>query len=73
MHIKSLHQKIIIFLLGMILIKTALSKIIIPNLNGACYIKPGDINIGFLMAQSHRGEDKFCSEKLGSVSRPQFR
>ncbi len=50
-----------------------LCEIIIPDLNGPCYVNPGDINLGFLMSQSGRGEEKYCSEKLGSVSRPQYR
>ncbi len=44
----------------------------VPNLNGQCFFKPGDINIGVFVPLSAKGKEKYCKEKLISKSRPQF-
>ena len=41
-------------------------EIKIPNLNGPCYVKPGDINLGVIISYSERGSESYCSSNLRS-------
>ncbi len=44
----------------------------ILNLNGQCYYRPGDINLGVFVPLSARGTERYCRKELLSKSRPQF-
>ena len=38
----------------------------IPHLNGPCYMKPGNINLGVIISYSARGTESYCSSNLQS-------
>ena len=44
----------------------------IPHLNGPCYIKPGDIKLGVIIAYSARGKENYCSSSLDHMWGPQY-
>ena len=44
----------------------------IPRLNGVCYVKEGDINIGVFNTISRKGMKKYCSEELLEPTRTQY-
>ncbi len=44
----------------------------IPKLNGMCYVKQGDINLGVFNTLSRKGTDKYCSNALLEPSRAQY-
>ena len=46
------------------LINIVISEPVIKNLNGHCYIHPGDINIGLLVPISLRGSEQTCREAI---------
>ena len=47
------------------------NEIVVPNLNGYCYLERGHVNIGVLVALSDRGNQEMCSDKLASARKPQ--
>ncbi len=44
----------------------------IDKLNGVCYVKEGDINIGVFNTLSKPGTDKYCSDALLEPTRTQY-
>ncbi len=47
-----------------ILVNIVISEPVIKNLNGHCYIHPGDINIGLLVPISLTGSEETCQEAI---------
>ena len=69
----SKHQQIIlIFILIFTYILITKSAMFVPNLNGACVIEQGDVNIAYLTTMTNPGKDDLlCSTELHSITIPQ--
>ena len=72
MEIARLQTAMRLLFLAMILSFTGGVDIKIPHLNGPCYIKYGDINLGVIISYSARGTENYCSPSLDNMWETQY-
>ena len=58
--------------LAFVILRETYGDISVPNLNGECYMRKGDLNIGILLSSRDTGVDMLCSKGLKSKTVLQY-
>ena len=59
-------------LVTFVILRATYGDISVPNLNGECYMRKGDLNIGILLSSRDTGVNMLCSEGLKSKTVLQY-
>ena len=65
-------ENIAVFKIIFLTLQRTFGGISVPRLNGECYVKRGDLNIGLLQSSRDVGDDMLCSDDLHSKSALQY-